>query len=150
MAAEDFEDDTKDAGEIGAGHSVTVVYEMIPCDNAEASEDNLRYQDTSLTDLALNSNEWLTLSVRYKEPEGDTSKLLEYPIGADHYTENPSEDFLFAAAVAEFSMLLRDSDYVGEGSYEQVLELLDDIEPGDEYKEEFYDLVDMTRIQAGW
>ena len=150
MAAEDFEDDTKDAGEIGAGHSVTVVYEIIPCDNAEVQEDNLRYQDTSLTDLALNSNEWLTLSVRYKEPEGDTSKLLEYPIGADHYTENPSEDFLFAAAVAEFSMLLRDSDYVGEGSYEQVLELLDDIEPGDEYKEEFYDLVDMTRIQAGW
>lgn len=150
MAAEDFDNDEKDAGEIGAGHSVTVVYEIITCDNAESSGNELRYQNTQLSDLALNSDEWMTLSIRYKEPDGDTSKLLEYPIGADDYTEKPSDDFIFAAAVAEFSMALRGSEYLGDGSYEDILDMLDDIDLDDEYKVEFYNLVDLVRVRENF
>lgn len=150
MAAEDFDNDEKDAGEIGAGHSVTVVYEIITCDNAQGNAEELRYQETQLSELALNSNEWMTLSIRYKEPDGDVSKLLEYPIGADHYTQSPSDDFMFAAAVAEFSMVLRGSEYVGDGSCEDVLDILDDIKLNDEYKEEFYHLVDLIRVQENF
>lgn len=150
MAAEDFENDEKDAGEIGAGHSVTVVYEIVTCDNAQESGDELRYQETQLSDLALNSDEWMTLSIRYKEPDGDVSQLLEYPIGADDYTEKPSDDFVFAAAVAEFSMVLRESEYVGDGSYDDVLKMLEDIDLDDEYKEEFYHLVDLVRAQENF
>lgn len=150
MAAEDFDNDEKDAGEIGAGHSVTVVYEIITCDNAESSGNELRYQNTQLSELALNSDEWMTLSIRYKEPDGDVSKLLEYPIGADDYTQKPSDDFIFAAAVAEFSMVLRDSEYLGDGSYEDILDMLDDIDLDDEYKEEFYNLVDLVRVRENF
>lgn len=150
MAAEDFDNDEKDAGEIGAGHSVTVVYEIITCDNAESSGNELRYQNTQLSELALNSDEWMTLSIRYKEPDGDVSKLLEYPIGADDYTQKPSDDFIFAAAVAEFSMVLRDSEYLGDESYEDILDMLDDIDLDDEYKEEFYNLVDLVRVRENF
>lgn len=150
MAAEDFSDDTKDAGEIGAGHSVTVVYEIVPCKDSESTGSGLKYQSTSLSQQALSSDEWLTLSVRYKKPAEDSSILLEYPIGAKNYTDKPSDDFLFAAAVAEFSMVLKNSEYVGTGSYKHVLTLLDDISLNDEYKTEFYDLVDMARIQSKW
>ncbi len=150
MAAEDFDNDEKDAGEIGAGHSVTVVYEIVTCENAKEDDDELRYQNTQLSEVALNSNEWMTLSVRYKEPDGDTSKLLEYPIGADNYTQTPSDDFIFAAAVAEFSMALRGSEYLGDGSYEDILDMLEDIKLDDEYKEEFYNLVDLVRIQENF
>lgn len=150
MAAEDFDNDEKDAGEIGAGHSVTVVYEIITCDNAENTGNELRYQNTQLSDLALNSDEWMTLSIRYKEPDGDTSKLLEYPIGAGDYTEKPSDDFIFAVAVAEFSMVLRGSEYLGSGNYEDILDMLDDIDLDDEYKEEFYNLVDLVRVRENF
>ncbi len=150
MAAEDFDNDEKDAGEIGAGHSVTVVYEIVTCENAKEDDDELRYQNTQLSEVALNSNEWMTLSVRYKEPDGDTSKLLEYPIGADNYTQTPSDDFIFAAAVAEFSMALRGSEYLGDGSYEDILDMLEDIKLDDEYKEEFYNLVDLVRVQENF
>lgn len=150
MAAEDFDNDEKDAGEIGAGHSVTVVYEIITCENAQGSGEELRYQETHLSELALNSDEWMTLSIRYKEPDGDVSKLLEYPIGADDYTQRPSDDFIFAAAVAEFSMVLRGSEYLGDGSCEDVLDMLDDINLNDEYKEEFYHLVDLIRAQENF
>ncbi len=150
MAAEDFDNDEKDAGEIGAGHSVTVVYEIVTCENAKEDDDELRYQNTQLSEVALNSNEWMTLSVRYKEPDEDTSKLLEYPIGADNYTQTPSDDFIFAAAVAEFSMALRGSEYLGDGSYEDILDMLEDIKLDDEYKEEFYNLVDMVRVQENF
>lgn len=138
MAAEDFSDDTKDGGEIGAGHSVTVLYEIVPADGSEDS--SLKYQSGSLTDEAY-GNEWLTLSVRYKEPDGDKSKLLEYPITSDYYTLHPSDDFKFASCVTEFSMLLRDSEYAGRSSYGYVLDTLKSIKDKDEYKEEFEDLV---------
>ncbi len=143
LNAEDFEDDTKDAGEIGAGHSVTVLYELVPA-GEETEESDLKYQESALTDLAQNSNEWLTLAIRYKNPGEDESRLLEYPIGADCLSDDPNNDYLFSAAVAEFSMLLSDSSYKGSASYEHVLETLSDIRLNDEYREEFKDLVAMA------
>lgn len=143
LNAEDFEDDTKDAGEIGAGHSVTVLYELVPA-GEETEESDLKYQESALTDLAQNSNEWLTLAIRYKAPGESESQLLEYPIGADCLTDDPNNDYLFSAAVAEFSMLLSDSSYKGSASYEHVLDTLSTIRLNDEYREEFKDLVAMA------
>ena len=141
MSIEDFENDKKDAGEIGAGHSVTVLYEIVPADENSKSESKLKYQTSTLTEEALESDEWLTLYVRYKEPEGFISKLLEYNIGSESYTENPSDDFLFCASVAEYAMLLRKSEYIGDGSWGQVSKTLSKIDLNDEYKEDFYKMV---------
>ena len=139
---EDFDDDTKDAGEIGAGHSVTVLYEIVP--GARSYEGSgLKYQTSTLTDQAKNTNEWLTLKVRYKNPGSDFSTLLEYNIGDNEYTDKPSEDFKFQAAVAEFAMILRQSKYVNGKDFKHVRSLLKTIKTNDEYKEEFADMVDV-------
>ena len=139
---EDFDDDTKDAGEIGAGHSVTVLYEIVP--GARSYEGSgLKYQTSTLTDQAKNTNEWLTLKVRYKKPGSDFSTLLEYNIGDSEYTDKPSEDFKFQAAVAEFAMILRQSKYVNGKDFKHVRSLLKTIKTNDEYKEEFADMVDV-------
>ncbi|MBR5917815.1 MAG: VWA domain-containing protein [Lachnospiraceae bacterium] len=144
---EDFEDDTKDAGEIGAGHSVTVLYEIVPTteENSTNGKD-LKYQTSNLTDEALKSNDWLTLSVRYKEPDEDESKLLEYEIGSNYYTDKPSEDFIFSAAVAEFAMVVRNSEYVADGSLDHIVEELNTIPLKDEYRREFATLVDKLNL----
>ena len=134
MAAEDFEDDSKDGGEVGAGHSVTVLYELVPAD-AGGVFGGFKYQERSLNNDY--QGEWLTLSVRYKEPDGDASKLLEYPIGENVITDAPDNDFIFAAAVAEFSMVLNDSEYLGEGSLKQVKRMIDALDLDDVYSEEF-------------
>lgn len=139
---EDFDDDTKDAGEIGAGHSVTVLYEIVP--GARSYEGSgLKYQTSTLTDQAKNTNEWLTLKVRYKNPGSDFSTLLEYNIGDNEYTDKPSDDFKFQAAVAEFAMILRQSKYVNGKDFKHVRSLLKTIKTNDEYKEEFADMVDV-------
>ena len=143
LNTEDFEDDTKDAGEVGAGHSVTVLYELVPA-KEESEESDLKYQESTVTEDAKNSNEWLTLAIRYKAPGESESQLLEYPIGADCQTDDPNNDYLFSAAVAEFSMLLSDSSYKGNASYEHVLDTLSAIRLNDEYREEFKDLVAMA------
>ena len=145
LANEDFEDDKKDAGEIGAGHSVTVMYEIKTADSGNKDKKDLKYQKSELTDEAY-GDEWFTLAVRYKEPGKSKSKLLEYPIGDDEFTKNPSDDFKFASAVAEFGMLMRGSEYVDSVSYKDILSELNDIDLNDEYKEEFYDLVDRARL----
>lgn len=125
---EDFEDDTKDAGEIGAGHSVTVLYELI--------------LKEPITDLS--EGEWLTLSIRYKKPAEDTSNLLRYPVSYEDYQSSPDDDFVFAAAVAEFGLLASDSAYAGDASLKHVRSALKGITLDDEYKEEFYELVKMA------
>jgi len=145
MADEDFSDDTKDAGEIGAGHRVTVLYELVTVDSAmDIPAPELYY--TSASDTG--SDDYLTVKVRYKEPDGDTSKLLTYPVGPEAYTDQPSNNFVFASAVAQYGMLLRDSDYSGTATYESVLEQLDSRENllSDEYRVEFYRIVDDTRL----
>ena len=146
LRSEDFNDDTKDAGEIGAGHTVTALYEIVPAGVPIPlpSVDPLKYQ--SRTDPAPRSSspELLTLKLRYKQPQGQTSKLLEYAVkaGEDGY-EKASQDFRFAAAVASFGMLLRESPHRGQATFEQVLELARGAVGTDRagYRSEFVDLV---------
>ena len=142
LATEDFDDDTKDAGEIGAGHMVTALYEIVPVDSKqEIPETKLKYQG-SQTDTGVKNGEWLNLKIRYKEPEEEESILKEYPVKEEDYAKEPSEDFYFAAAVAEFGLILRDSAYKGEASFENVRALLKKVDTDeDDYKDEFVYLV---------
>ena len=138
MAATDFRDDKKDAGEIGAGHSVIALYELIRADSPQAV--TLKYQDN--TDKAEGTGEeYATVYIRYKEPGEDTAKENEYPVSAQKFTEKPDDDFRFAAAAAEFAMILRDSDEKGDASLEHLTEILKDIPLDDEYRQEFGYLV---------
>lgn len=152
MAAEDFDDDTKDAGEIGAGHCVTALYEIVtnePVDGHGRKTKELKYAgfyekegyEGEVPALRQEEYEWLTISIRYKEPEGSESMLLEYPVDYDSYTQDAGEDFLFAAAVAEFGLAARDSAYKSDASLKHVEEVLESMDLEDEYKKEFLDLV---------
>ena len=143
LADEDFENDKKDAGEVGAGATVTVLYELLPAGEAPA-ESGLKYQTGALTEAA-QGDEWLTLSVRYKEPGGAESKLETRPVGEADITDAPSGDFRFAAAVAEFGMLLNNSEYAGTSDYASVLDLLKQTGLGDDYREELFSLVKIAQ-----
>jgi Ca-activated chloride channel family protein len=127
LAAEDFANDRKDAGELGAGHSVTALYEIVPV-GAEGSVDvgqvaDLRYQRPSSEPLTAFSGELMNVNVRYKRPDGDQSVLLSHPVRAPRNVRSTSDDFRFAAAVAQFGMLLRQSEHRGESSLDGVLSL---------------------------
>ncbi len=140
LATEDFEDDTKDAGEIGAGHIVTALYEIIPVDSKqEIPETDLRYQTET---QSKKNGEWALLKIRYKEPEEDESILKEYTITEEAYRADPGEDFYFAAAVAELGQMVRDSKYKGEASFRNIENLLAKVNTAeDDYKDEFTYLV---------
>lgn len=142
LATEDFEDDKKDAGEIGAGHMVTALYEIIPADSAqEVSSTESKYQNAE-ENKGIENGEWLNLKIRYKEPDGDESILKEYFVTEDCYKAEQTEDFYFAAAVAEFGLLLRDSEYKGNASFENIRSLLKKVDTeSDDYKDEFAYLV---------
>ena len=126
MRAEDFNDDEKDAGEIGAGHTVTALYEIVPkgAPSNTPSVDPLKYQRPQAATETESTGELLTVKLRYKEPDGETSKLLERPV-RDEGTRYASatQDFKFAAAVASFGMILRDSPHRGNATFDSVLEL---------------------------
>ena len=143
---QDFEDDKKDAGEVGSGACVTVLYELVPAAEG-ASDGGLKYQSSSLTEAA-QGGEWLTLSTRYKEPGGESSQLQTDVIDDTAMTDAPSGDFLFAAAVAEFGMILSNSEYKGNASYDTVLELLKQAPLNDAYREEFFSLVKIAQRNA--
>lgn len=140
LADEDFADDTKDAGEIGAGHTVTALYEIVPNSGGTSiPEAELKYQQNTVTG---NKNELLTVSLRYKQPDGDTSKLLAVPVTMESYSKKMPANMTFAAAAAEFGMVLRGSEYRGSASCEQILEMLgENGYENDEYKSEFVYLV---------
>jgi len=143
---QDFEDDKKDAGEVGSGACVTVMYELVPASDG-TSEGGLKYQSSSLTEAA-QSGEWLTLSTRYKEPGGQTSQLQTDMIDDTAMINAPSGDFLFASAVAEFGMILSNSEYKGNASYDTVLDLLKQAPLNDAYREEFFSLVKIAQRNA--
>lgn len=137
MAATDFADDTKDGGELGSGHRVTVLYEIVPVGSAFAiPEIDSKYGDVQ---AIAGDEEWLTLNVRAKEPDADESKLYTYPLTDAAYTHTPSDNLLFAAGVAETGMLLTDSEWKGTATYASALTLLRGCGAvqGDVYKEEF-------------
>ncbi len=140
MADEDFNDDTKDAGEIGAGHSVTVLYEIVPVDSEmNIGAGQLKYSAVTSPET---NDELLTVNIRYKEPDGDESKLLSYPVEKALYNQKMSENMTFAAGVAEFGMLLRNSRYSGNIGYDDILDQLSEYDySDDEFKNEFTYLV---------
>ncbi|MEL6770865.1 MAG: von Willebrand factor type A domain-containing protein [Bacteroidota bacterium] len=157
LADEDFNDDTKDSGDLGAGHSVTALYEVVPvgADSPTLSGlptvDPLRYQQNveptqeELFTPTEGEDELLFVKLRYKQPDGDTSALLTHAVRpADTPMARASADTQFAAAVAGFGMLLRGSDHAGDATYETVLALARDGRGGDPngYRGEFIRLVE--------
>jgi Ca-activated chloride channel family protein len=146
LAAEDFKDDTKDAGELGSGHTVTALYEIIPAgvkDSFVKIADPLKYQ-LPMGEIA-DHPEIMTIKLRYKEPGGEVSKLIEKPVIDSHLPlSNTSDNFRFSAAVAEFGLLLRDSGYKQQSSYSQVVSLAKSGKGKDDagYRSEFIRLVE--------
>ena len=149
MAAEDFANDEKDGGEIGSGHRMTALYEIVPADSDfEFGEAGSRYQTAQAAEKTENAD-WLTVSIRAKEPEGTESKLYEYPVKGDAVSDTMSENLRFAAAVAETGMILRESEWKGSATWEQALELVRGCGSvtGDVYKEEFVYLLTLLERQ---
>jgi len=140
----DFNDDRKDAGDIGAGHSVTALYEIIPAgQRVENDGIELRYGQVQPSDSSFN-NELLTVKLRYKEPNRSESKLLSQGlIDRESSIENASENLRFAVAVAEFGLLLRNSRYKGNASFRNVSNLAEGTLGNDlrNYRNDFLTLV---------
>ena len=140
LATEDFEDDAKDAGEIGAGHSVTALYELVPVSSMMELDEKVTGSRYSSVDEKY-KDELLTIKVRYKEPDKEESKLLTYPITTRAYTNKTSDDWDFATCIAEFAMILKDSPYLEKGSMNHLSKRLNRLEFDDGYKKEFKQLV---------
>ncbi len=143
MDAVDFNDDTKDGGEIGSGHTVVALYEIIPADSNGAV--SLKYQDNKSADLA---DEYATVKIRYKEPTENNSKLLSYVVDKSDFNAVPSENLAFAELVSEFAMLIGDSDYAGNVTYRDILDGYKKLDNTDDYKDEFYNLVRMVEKRS--
>jgi len=152
LAKEDFDDDTKDAGELGAGHRVTAMYEIklrktayqpTGMGTASTTED-LKYQTTTIKNTAYNTDEIMTLKLRYKAPNSDVSQLIEKSL---YKTIIPfastSDNYRFASAVVEFGMLLRTSEFAGDATYDEVIKLASSAKGADVngYRAEFIELV---------
>ncbi|MFK8111433.1 MAG: von Willebrand factor type A domain-containing protein [Rubripirellula sp.] len=155
LESEDFNDDKKDAGEIGAGHSVTALYEIVPVGSATVEElpktDPLKYQQPAKASLAAESDELLTVKLRYKFPEQDNSQLMEHIVfdTGTSFDETDNE-FQFAAAVASFGMLLRDSEHRGDWGYGDVMQTAQASTGTDKhgFREEFVELVSVAQSLA--
>ena len=180
MNAEDFADDTKDGGEVGAGQQVTVLYELVPADSSmEIPSARSRYTQTeetivdqaaqeaakegastegvqdatepadagsgtaseTVSDTAPAAGEYLTVSIRYKAPDGETSELKELAVTSDNELAEMSENMSWAAGVAQVGMLLRESEYAGSSDLEEVRERIKALTGGDEFREEFLYLI---------
>lgn len=146
LASEDFNDDNKDAGELGSGHTVTALYEVIPVgvkDDFTKAVDPLKYQSNDKK-IVSNTEEIMTIKLRYKKPDEDVSKLITHTVMDNHTAvANTSDNFRFSAAVAEFGLLLRSSDYKQQSSYSQVVSMAKGARGMDDngYRAEFIRLV---------
>ena len=150
LKKEDFDDDKKDAGEIGAGHSVTALYEVVPADARRVAKKDhkSRYMTVSIDSQAYETGEMLTVRFRYKAPDGDKSKLITSTLDdRDGDITEVSESFRFATAVTQFGLLMRESQYKGESSYQSVLALAKGSLGKDQYgyRHEFVRLVEKAR-----
>lgn len=149
LAAKDFNDDKKDAGEIGSGHTMTAFYEIVPAGSDEkiADVDPLKYQKRTES----GRGEVCTVKLRWKKPDGDTSMLKEIPISEAQITsKTPSEDFRFASAVAEFALIMSDSKFKGDASFDKILDRArhakgEDLEG---YRAEFIRIVETAQLLA--
>ena len=152
LAAQDFNDDKKDAGEIGAGHTVTAFYEIVPATGEGNTEvaavdpkvDELKYQTKPETTEAADTNELMTLKLRYKQPEEDVSTLMTYPVvDSGNKFNQATGDFQFASAVAMFGLKLRGSHFHHETNFAEIEELVaSNVDgPGSSYREEFLEMI---------
>ncbi len=157
LAKEDFNDDTKDAGELGAGHTVTALYEIIPASSWETTNTNvdpLKYQkQVKRKSIFNNDKEMMTVKLRYKEPKADSSKLISKVLNRPTNTLGrnwfgSSDNLQFASAVAEFGILLRDSNFKGVSSYQSVLQRVQNSAYNDShgYKNELVGLIQKASI----
>lgn len=155
LNAEDFNDDKKDAGEVGAGHSVTVFYELILVGSDESSKniDDLIFQnnDEKRSDgdetSAFEVDEWMYVKLRYKLPDEDESTLFSQMAGSENFTSRPDKDFIFASAVAEYALLLKDSEHVSEASYDDLIDRAKHSKGKDEngYRSQFIQLAELAK-----
>lgn len=148
LAKEDFNDDMKDAGEVGAGHSVTALYEIVPAgvevETIAPKVDELKYQQAVQPSRAADSEELLTLKLRYKQPDGDISTLVEFPVVDDGASFADADDNVqFVAAVASFGMQLRHSPYAGSWNLSDAMNVANRAKGGDRdgLRAEFVSLV---------
>jgi Ca-activated chloride channel family protein len=146
LKSEDFNNDKKDAGELGSGHTVTALYEIIPVgvESEFFKIDDLKYQTTKIEPSAVKSKELMTIKLRYKQPDGDVSKLIVHPLVDNNVPlAKTSENFRWSASVAAFGMLLRESEYVKGFSYDQVVQMAQKAKGEDEegYRTEFINMV---------
>jgi Ca-activated chloride channel family protein len=180
LAAEDFNDDKKDAGEIGAGHTVTALYEVIPAGQKvdAGAVDDLKYAPVESNGAAADATEaaaredeegatrydgdnaegdataeLLTLKIRYKQPDGDESTKLEFPVTDNDQTfTRASADFQFASAVAGFGMLLRGSQFRGDATFAGILEIAESASrdrDANGYRREFCEMIGRAKVLAG-
>jgi Ca-activated chloride channel family protein len=150
LATHDFNDDRKDAGEMGAGNSVTALYEVVPAGVSAptVAVDTLKYQKPAPLSAAAEGNDMLTIKLRYKRPDADRSALLSIPVRDDgKRLAETSDNFRFSAAVAAFGMLLRGSEHKGLASFGMVESLGRGALGGDQdgYRAEFLGLVEKAR-----
>jgi Ca-activated chloride channel family protein len=149
LSREDFADDKKDAGEIGAGHTVTALYEVVPVGATPVARgsDSLTYQQVAIRQSAQRSSELMTVRLRYKEPTGSKSRLLSTAI-VDEGSPSASPDLRFASAVAAFSMLLRNAESKGTATFDMVLALAREARGDDRegYRAEFITMVEQARM----
>ena len=147
LAKEDFSDDKKDAGELGSGHTVTALYEIIPVgiySDFLKKSDTLKYQPLDVFNRSNFNSELMTVKLRYKQPDGSTSKLLEVPVSDQKIPlNNASENYRFASAVAEFGMLIRNSAFKQSSGFKNVISLASNAIGKDPegYRKEFIQLV---------
>jgi Ca-activated chloride channel homolog len=147
---EDFNNDKKDAGELGSGHTVTAFYEIIPAGSSEhvPGVDELKYQKTTINPAAATTGEILTVKLRYKQPKQEVSKLLSAPLnGPVKPFETASENTRFATAVAEWGLLMRKSEFKDKASFDQVLDIARTAKGEDKegYRSEFIRLVETSK-----
>ena len=144
---EDFQDDKKDAGELGAGHTVTALYEIVPTNNDQLGPVSLKYQTVNLASSNSLNSELATVKFRYKKPDENKSKLIvkTIPTSVEAFN-NTSENFKFSSAVAGFGMLLTDSEYKGDLSFNDISAMAKIGKGNDEhgYRSEFIRLIDLA------
>jgi Ca-activated chloride channel homolog len=150
---EDFDNDKKDAGDLGSGHTVTALYEIIPVgvESEFYKIDNLKYQTAKIDPAATKSKELMTVKFRYKKPDEEVSKLIVHPlVDAQIVLNKTSNNFKWSAAVAAFGMLLRESEYVGNYSYQDVLQLAQESRGTDTegYRIEFINMVKSYKLKV--
>ena len=146
LRPEDFDNDKVDAGEIGAGHAVTALYEIDPVGAGGFDYPELRYEEASAVDNGVRTDELGFLKLRYKAPDGDESELMTTPLPASALEggDGPTRDMRFAAAVSAFAEQLRGSRYVGAFGYRDIVALAEDAIGGDSYRGEFIELVKLA------